>query len=84
LTPARLQRLPDDGDDTTVTRTARGSRKHARCRRSFPGEGEGDGWNGYGRWCASAVGRLHCFVADTVKKISQGGAPEENKRERRE
>jgi hypothetical protein len=84
LTPTRLQRLPDDGDDTTVTRTARGSRERARRRRSFPGGGEGDGWSGYGRRCASAVGRLRCSAADTMKKTSQGGAPEENEREGRE
>jgi hypothetical protein len=76
----RLQWLPDGGADMTVTRTARGSQKRARRHRSFPGEGEGDGWSGYGRRCASAIGRLRCSAADTMKKTSQGGAPEENER----
>jgi hypothetical protein len=79
-----LQRLPEDGDATTVTNTARGSQKYGRHHRLFPEEGKGGGWSLALAQVTFGRGRLRCSAADMMNKTSQGGAPEEKKRDGRE
>jgi hypothetical protein len=78
-----FQGLPKLEDGWTACRTLRQTRLREPRRQSCPEKEEKGGWNSALAQVTFGHGRMRCSAADTTKKTSQGGAPEENKREGR-
>jgi hypothetical protein len=77
---AMFQGLPKLVDGWMAYRTLRRTRLHEPRCHSCPEKEKKGGWSLALAQVTFGRGRLCCSAADTMKKTSQGGAPEEKKR----